>query len=163
MSRVYSKTPSGGDIASSVTNKVILASQRCAVAAAVAKARWNPPCASCKPAVYTSTGGNSSSVLLQQEIDNCAMINSTQANQIANQQLRGTTGTNYALYLQQQTLLNYAPVLLRAHRHRQSNSMLDNHMPQQIANLRSYLDIFDQPHKIVSYGRKCRLVYMMHP
>ena len=110
MSRVYSKTPSGGDIASSVTNKVILASQRCAVAAAVAKARWNPPCAGCLPPQYTSTGGNSSSALLQQEMDNSATINSTQANQIANQQLRGTTGTNYALYLQQQTLLNYAPV-----------------------------------------------------
>jgi len=151
MSRVYSKTPSGGDIASSVTNKVILASQRCAVVAAVAKARWNPPCASCKPAVYTSTGGNSSSALLEQEMYNSATINSTQANQIANQQLRGTTGTNYALYLQQQTL------------HRQSNSMLDNRMPQQIANLRNYLDTFDQPHKIVCYGRKCRLVYMMHP
>ena len=110
MSRVYSKTPSGGDIASSVTNKVLRASQYCAVAAAVAKARWNPPCAGCKPAVYTSTGGNTSSGLLQQEIDKCNTINSTQANQIANQQLRGTTGTNYALYLQQQTLLNYAPV-----------------------------------------------------
>lgn len=110
MSRVYSKTPSGGDIASSVTNKIIRNSQYCAVAAAVAKARWNPPCAGCKPAVYTSTGGSSSSVLLQQQIDRCETINSTQANQIANQQLRGTTGTNYALYLQQQTLLNYAPV-----------------------------------------------------
>jgi hypothetical protein len=109
MSRVYSKTPSGGDIASSVTNKVLRASQYCAVATAVAKARWNPPCAGCKPAVYTSTGGNTSSGLLQQEIDKCNTINSTQANQIANQQLRGTTGTNYALYLQQQTLLNYAP------------------------------------------------------
>jgi hypothetical protein len=109
MSQVYSKTPSGGDIASSVTNKVILSSQRCAVAAAVAKARWNPPCAGCKPAVYTSTGGNSSSAFLEQEMYNSATINSTQANQIANQQLRGTTGTNYALYLQQQTLLNYAP------------------------------------------------------
>ena len=110
MSRVYSKTPSGGDIASSVTNKVLRSSQYCAVAAAVAKARWNPPCAGCLPRQYTSTGGNSSSALLQQEIDNSATINSTQANQIANQQLRGTTGTNYALYLQQQTLLNYAPV-----------------------------------------------------
>jgi len=109
MSRVYSKTPSGGDIASSVTNKVILASQRCAVAAAVAKARWNPPCAGCKPAVYTSTGGNTSSGLLQQQMNTRDTINSTQANQIANQQLRGTTGTNYAQYLQQQTLLNYAP------------------------------------------------------
>jgi hypothetical protein len=109
MSRVYSKTPSGGDIASSVTNKVILASQRCAVAAAVAKARWNPPCAGCKPAVYTSTGGNTSSGLLQQQIDTNANINSMQANQIANQQLRGTTGTNYAQYLQQKTLMNYAP------------------------------------------------------
>jgi hypothetical protein len=48
--------------------------------------------------------------LLEQEMYNSATINSTQANQIANQQLRGTTGTNYALYLQQQTLLNYAPV-----------------------------------------------------
>jgi hypothetical protein len=109
MSRVYSKTPSGGDIASSVTNKILRNSQYCAVAAAVAKARWNPPCAGCKPAVYTSTGGNTSSGLLQQKIDKCDTINSTQANQIANQQLRGTTGTNYALYLQQQTLLNYAP------------------------------------------------------
>ena len=109
MSRVYSKTPSGGDIASSVTNKVILASQRCAVAAAVAKARWNPPCAGCPPPVYTSTGGNSSSALLQQQMETSATINSSQANQIANQQLRGTSGTNYALYLQSQTLLNYAP------------------------------------------------------
>jgi hypothetical protein len=109
MSRVYSKTPSGGDIASSVTNKVILASQRCAVAAAVAKARWNPPCAGCLPSYYTSTGGNTSSGLLQQQMNTRDTINSTQANQIANQQLRGTTGTNYAQYLQQQTLLNYAP------------------------------------------------------
>ena len=109
MSRVYSRTPSGGDIASSVTNKVLRDSQRCSVAAAVAKARWNPPCAGCLPPQYNSTGGNSSSALLQQQIDTNATINARQANQIANQQLRGPSGTNYALYLQEQTLLNYAP------------------------------------------------------
>ena len=38
-----------------------------------------------------------------------------------------------------------------------------DHNQQRHANLRNYPDIFDQLHKIVSYGRKCRLVYMMHP
>ena len=109
MSRLYSKTPTGGDMASAVTYKAIRSANYSAVAAAVARARWNPPCAGCKPVVYTSTGGNSSSALLDQQILTNASINSTQANQIANQTLQGTSGTNYALYLQEQTLLNYAP------------------------------------------------------
>jgi hypothetical protein len=44
-------TQKGGDLASSVTNKAIAEANRCAVSAAVARARTNPPCAGCIPRV----------------------------------------------------------------------------------------------------------------
>ena len=104
-----SKTPFGGDLASSVTNKAIRNATQCSVVAAIAKARSNPPCEGCLPAAPGVGGGVAESMLLEKRLMSCATLTSTQARQLANSQLRGVPSSVRTQQIQQQTIQNYAP------------------------------------------------------
>lgn len=102
------KTQFGGDLASSVTNKAIRAANQCAVVAAIAKARSNPPCEGCLPPAPGYTGGVSESMFLAKKILSCTPLSSTQARQLANSQLRGVPSSVRTQQIQAKTIREYA-------------------------------------------------------
>ena len=102
-------TQKGGDLASSVTNKAIAEANRCAVVAAVARARTNPPCAGCLPRVSGGPGGVSESMLLAKQIASCPPLRPSEAQNLANQQLRGVPSSVRTAWIQDKTTREYAP------------------------------------------------------
>lgn len=102
-------TQKGGDLASSVTNKAIIEAQRCAVVAAVARARTNPPCAGCIPRVSGGPGGISQSMFLLRQVSSCPPLTPTQAQLLANQQLRGVPSSVRTAWIQDKTTREFAP------------------------------------------------------
>ena len=102
-------TQKGGDLASSVTNKAIAEANRCAVIAAVARARTNPPCAGCLPAVSGGPGGVSQGMLLAKQIASCPPLRPSEAQNLANQQLRGVPSSVRTAWLQDKTTREFAP------------------------------------------------------
>lgn len=104
-------TQKGGDLASSVVNKAISEANRCAVAAAVAKARYNPPCAGCIPGISGNTvGANLESMALERLIAATnPPLTATQARAIANQQLRGVPSSVRTAMIQEKTIREFAP------------------------------------------------------
>lgn len=104
-----SKTPFGGDLASSVTNKAIRDANQCAVRAAVAKAQWNPICSGCTPPAPGVGGGVAESMLLAKKMMGCTTISATQARQLADSQLRGVPSSVRTQQIQARTIQEYAP------------------------------------------------------
>ena len=104
-----SKTPFGGDLASSVTNKAIREANQCAVRAAVAKAQWNPICSGCAPPMSGIAGGVAESMLLAKKLNNCSTISASQARALANSQLRGVPSSVRTQQIQEKTIQEYAP------------------------------------------------------
>jgi hypothetical protein len=102
------KTQFGGDLASSVTNKAIRTANQCAVVAAIAKARSNPPCEGCLPAAPGVGGGVSESMLLAKRMMSCTTLNATQARQLANSQLQGVPSSVRTQQIQARTIQEYA-------------------------------------------------------
>jgi hypothetical protein len=102
-------TQKGGDLASSVTNKAIIEATRCAVVAAVARARTNPPCAGCLPRVSGGPGGISESLYLANVVASCPPLRPSQARNLANQQLRGVPSSVRTALIQEKTIREFAP------------------------------------------------------
>lgn len=99
----------GGDLASSITNKVIRQAAACAVRDAVARARSS--CCDRQGAHNGGSprGGTSSSEYLDTTVAKCAVITSAMAQAVVNAPLRGVSYGAYINNLEQKTLENYAP------------------------------------------------------
>lgn len=99
----------GGDLASSITNKVIRQAAACAVRDAVARARSS--CCDRQRAHNGGSprGGTSSSEYLDTTVAKCAVVTSEVAQAVVNAPLRGVSYGAYINNLTQKTLDNYAP------------------------------------------------------
>lgn len=105
-------TQKGGDLASSVVNKSIAEATRCSVIAAIAKAKYNPPCAGCIPGLSgagSALGGVSQSILLAKQIASCPPLQPSEAQNLANRQLRGVPSSVRTAWLQDKTTRDFAP------------------------------------------------------
>ena len=102
-------TQKGGDLASSVTNKMILKANQCAVADAVARARSNPLCAGCPPSVSGGPGAIWESDLLLKRRTQCTTVTTAQARALANSQLKGVPSSVRTQLLTLKTTEEYAP------------------------------------------------------
>ena len=102
-------TQKGGDLASSVTNKMIIKANQCAVVAAIAKANSNPKCASCPPTPSGGPGAIWESDLLLKRRTQCTTVTTAQARSLANSQLRGVPSSVRTQLLALRTTEEYAP------------------------------------------------------
>lgn len=85
--------------------QLLAESKRCAVNAAIAKARAT----CCAPVPKPNRNVQSESALLESQVANCTRINAAQARLIASQPLRGVPESVRIAQLQQDIIDNYAP------------------------------------------------------